>query len=89
MAPIPDPSCQTENISHTIVDPLPVGSPAVERRWDLSRGVFQAYASGQPLRLALYDADTDIHSGKYFYSSDVDDYMPEARPTLRVTFGDP
>ncbi len=79
----------TENISHTIVDPLPVGSPAVERRWDLSRGVFQAYASGQPLRLALYDADTDIHSGKYFYSSDVDDYMPEARPTLRVTFGDP
>jgi len=79
----------TENISQTIVDPLPVGPSAVERRWDLSRGVFQAYASGQPLQLTLYAADTEIHSGKYFYSSDVDDYMPEARPTLLITFGDP
>jgi hypothetical protein len=38
------------------------------------------------LRLALYSADEDYHSGKYFYSSDAG---IEARPTLKVIFGNP
>jgi len=81
----------TENVSRAWVDPLLdfPGVPGVERRWDLSRTVAQVYDTGQPLRLVLYSADTAQHSGKYFYSSDVDDYMPEARPALIVTYGDP
>jgi hypothetical protein len=30
-----------------------------------------------------------MHSGKYFWSSDVDDYMPTARPALTVVWGNP
>jgi hypothetical protein len=80
-----------ENVSQALVEPLLVypGVPGVERRWDVSRAVSLAHQSGTPLRLALYDADMAMHSGKYFRSSDVDDFMPEARPALLVTYGDP
>ncbi|MEJ2746773.1 MAG: DNRLRE domain-containing protein, partial [Anaerolineae bacterium] len=81
-APLP-----VENVGRSWVDPLPAGPPwpNVPRQWDVSRAVAEAYAAGQPLRLALYSADNAMHSGKYFRSSDAD---AEARPTLEVLWGD-
>lgn len=80
-----------ENIGKAWVDPLPgfPGWPGVEREWDISYAVSQAYLSGQPLRIVLYEADTAYHSGKYFVSSDSGDWNEIARPTLKVTWGDP
>lgn len=79
-----------ENVSRAWVDSM--GSftnwdnvPA--RTWDLSYAVAQAYASGQPLRLAFYSADEEYHSGKYFVSSDTGDWNAKHRPVLNVTFG--
>jgi hypothetical protein len=77
-----------ENVSTTWVEPLASypGWPGVARQWDVSRAVAEAYAAGEDsLRLALYEADYAIHSGKYFFSSDADQ---AARPTLRVVWGD-
>ncbi len=78
-----------ENVAQATVDPLasPPPWPGVARNWDVSRAVAEAYASGQPLRLVVYSADTDYHSGKYFTSSDVGDWDAAGRPTLTVTFG--
>jgi len=53
--------------------------------WDVSRAVAEAYAEGDPLRLALYSADGEYHSGKYFWSSDAGEL---ARPALQVLWGD-
>lgn len=80
-----------ENVSKTWVDPLPgfPGLPGVANNWDLTRAVAEAFQSQFPLRLVLYDADYFMHSGKYFYSSDVDDGMPTSRPSLTVEWGDP
>ena len=80
-----------ENVGRAWVDPLPEfpGVPGVSRITDVSRAVAEAYAAGNPLRLAFYSADAAIHSGKYFWSSDVDDYMPMARPALTVVWGNP
>jgi hypothetical protein len=79
-----------ENVSAAWVDPLPDygGDPGVPRTWDVSRAVAEAYAAGEPLNLAIYSADWPLHSGRYFWSSDHDEYPPEARPTLLVTWGD-
>ena len=55
--------------------------------WDVSRVVAEAYQNRQPLRLAIYSADTAYHSGKYFWSSDTGDWNAESRPTLEVTWG--
>jgi len=41
------------------------------------------------VRLVLYSADWDYHSGKYFFSSDVADWNAQGRPTLEVVWGDP
>ncbi len=78
-----------ENVAVATVAPLTTQPPwpGVARSWDVSRAVAAAYASGQPLRLALYSADTDYHSGKYFVSSDTGDWNAAGRPTLSVTFG--
>jgi hypothetical protein len=62
------------------------GWPGLPRTWDVSMAVAKAYQQGEPLRLALYSADGDYHSGKYFYSSDAD---VEARPVLRILVGSP
>ena len=80
-----------ENVSRAVVDPLLAypGEPGIPRTWDLSYAVAQAYPGGGPLRLVLYSADYYMHSGKYFHSSDVDDWMAEARPKLEVTWGNP
>jgi hypothetical protein len=76
-----------ENVASTWVYPVAM---AGERsyHWDVSRAVAEAYASGDPLRLALYSADGEYHSGKYFWSSDSGDWNAEGRPTLKVLWGE-
>jgi hypothetical protein len=79
-----------ENVSQNWVAVLPSNYPSVPgaaRDWDISRAVADAYQRGIPLRLVVYSADGPAHSGKYFYSSKVDDYMPTSRPTLTVEWG--
>ena len=81
-----------ENLSGTWVDPMPSGvgtDPGVPHTWDVSRAVAEVYAAGEPLNLAVYSGDWSLQSGRYFWSSDHDDYHPEARPTLTVYWGDP
>jgi len=80
-----------ENVAATWVgpvvpDPLFPGAPFT---WDVSGAAADAYATGSPLRLVLYEADWDYHSGKYFVSSDTGDWNAEGRPTLQVTLGTP
>jgi len=78
-----------ENVGRAWVGVLPSypGLPGVAREWDLSRAVAEAYQKGTPLRLALYAADGAMHSGKYFFSSNMDDYTQTSRPRLVVTWG--
>jgi hypothetical protein len=78
-----------ENVSRAWVDPLSSfpGWPGVPREWDVSLAVAEAYASGSPLRLAMYSADYAYHSGKYFVSSDTGDWNAVGRPTLTVVWG--
>jgi hypothetical protein len=80
-----------ENVAANWVYPVNVypNVPGITRTWDVSRAVAEAYAQSQPLRLALYEADWAMNSGKYFWSSDVDDGMPQARPALTVIWGNP
>ena len=76
-----------ENLSRTWVEPTTFpGWPGIPYTWDVSRAMAQAYASGEPLRIAMYSADGAIHSGKYFYASDAD---VAGRPTLQITWGNP
>ncbi len=56
---------------------------------NVSQQVADAYAAGQPLRVILYDSDDQISSGKYFFSSEQEDWNARNRPALQVTFGDP
>lgn len=60
-----------------------------KREIDVTRGVVQAYANGQPLRLALYSADGAYHSGKYFVTSRTGDWNAQNRPTLVVVLSRP
>jgi hypothetical protein len=62
--------------------------PCVARQFDVSRAVAQAYAAGTPLRLAVYEADLEAHSGKYFTTSDEADWNAVGRPTLSVVWGE-
>jgi len=70
------------------LDPVPP-RPGVPRHWDVSRAVADAYAAGTPLRLALYESDWAYHSGKYFVTSDADEWEAAGRPTLVVAWGQP
>jgi hypothetical protein len=78
-----------ENVAAAWAEPLeslpPL--PGVPRRWDVSRATAQALGEGIPLRLALYEADLAYHSGKYFYSSDQDEWNAAGRPSLTITLG--
>lgn len=65
------------------------GWPGTPREWNLSLGAAQAYIQGTDLKLALYMADNQYHSGKYFVSSETGDWNAIARPTLLVTYGYP
>ena len=80
-----------ENISRTWVSPQ-VGEihwPGNPYSWDVRRAVAGALAAGIPLRLAIYSADEAQHTGKYFSSSNAQDWDEKGRPTLTVTWGDP
>ena len=74
-----------ENVARTWVNPLPLGGAGQFISWDLSSAVAEAYANGEPLRLALYSADSARHSGKYFGSSESG--VPTRRPKLEITYG--
>jgi hypothetical protein len=76
-----------ENISMTWVYPVDASHPAGPYDWDVSYAVAEAYAKGQPLRLAFHSTDGDYHSGKYFYTSDSNDWSGEVRPTVEVRWG--
>ena len=78
-----------ENISGTWVKPRDYEKPDQPYQWDVSRAVNQAYKSGEPLRLALYSADGERHTGKYFWSSDVEDSNAVVRPALQIMLGVP
>jgi hypothetical protein len=80
-----------ENISATLVEPVESypGRPGIPYHWDVSRAAAEAYTYGTPLRLALYESDWAYHSGKYFDTSDTDEWGAEGRPTLKVTWGTP
>lgn len=83
-----------ENVSQAWVNPRQLAPgeplfPGLAKTWDVSRALAQAYAQGQPLRLAVYSADGAYHSGKYFISSDTGDWNAVGRPQLDVTWGNP
>jgi hypothetical protein len=76
-----------ENIIMARVDPTNVAG--VPRQWDVSYAVYQAYQSRGKLQLVLYSADGDYNTGRYFNSSDLNDYEAVQRPTLTVIWGEP
>jgi hypothetical protein len=80
-----------ENVSRVWVDPAPNPFvwPPPSYTWDVTYALAKAYNSGQPLRLAMYSADWDMHSGKYFYSSEQSDIDAFLRPTVEVTWAEP
>lgn len=80
-----------ENLTATWVDVLPSfpGWPGVRYDWDATQAVAEAYAAGESLNVALYTADTNMHSSKYLKSSDTGDWNEVARPTLTVVWGGP
>lgn len=77
-----------ENISGAWVYPRNYALPYETYQWDVRRAVEQALQEGSALRLAVYSADGEMHSGKYFYASDSDDWGGETRPTLRLVWGE-
>lgn len=77
-----------ENIAGTWVYPRNYALPYETYQWDVRRAVEQSLQAGTPLRLAVYSADGEMHSGKYFYSSNSDDWGGETRPTLSLVWGD-
>ncbi len=80
-----------QHLSGTWVKPtgLEINWPKVPYTWDATAAVAEAYAAGKPLDIALYTADTNMHSSKYFTSSDAEDWNALGRPTLVVTWGAP
>jgi hypothetical protein len=78
-----------ENIAGTWVYPMDYSQPYNPYQWDVSNAAIQAYASGEPLRLALYSADGERHTGKYFWSSDSNEWSEVVRPTLKIQLGIP
>ncbi|MCB0193023.1 MAG: DNRLRE domain-containing protein [Anaerolineae bacterium] len=80
-----------ENVAAAEVDVIQdfPGWPGVPTVWDVSYAVAEAYKNGTPLHLALYEADWAYHSGKYFVSAETGDWNAAARPTLKITWGEP
>jgi len=65
------------------------GLPGIPYTWDATQAVAEAYKAGVPLNIALYTADVNQHSSKYLLSSDSAPAYTDARPTLRVVWGEP
>lgn len=79
------------NVAQGWINPLPghPGFPGVARTVDISLAVAQAYAAGEPLRLVIYSADSEYHSGKYFVASGTGEWNAAGRPTVTVVWGNP
>jgi hypothetical protein len=80
-----------ENVSQSWVDVIPAQLPwpGAARTWDVSWAVAQAYGGHlATLGLALYEADSAYHSGKYFTSADTGDWNAVGRPTLQIVLAD-
>ena len=79
-----------ENYPGASVAPMtvPLVWPGIPITWDVTPIVADAYQAGQPASLALYSADTGYNSGKYFVSSDAQDWDANGRPTLTIIYGD-
>ena len=77
-----------ENVSQIWVESI-YNSDPVPRIWDVSAAVADAQSRGEPLRLVIYSADSDQHSGKYFISSDAGASGAGNRPTLTVNWANP
>ncbi|MFN3980423.1 MAG: DNRLRE domain-containing protein [Caldilinea sp.] len=77
----------TRNLSMAWVYPVDFYAewPGIPYTWDVSSAAAEAYNAGEPLRLALYSTEGEMHSGKYFWSSDADE---AGRPKLEVYLGD-
>lgn len=81
-----------ENISQTWVEPIEKfdGWPGVPYEWNVTSAVQSALLNSENvLSLALYSADGAYHSGKYFSTSEVEDWNATARPTLIIEYGSP
>ncbi len=81
-----------ENISQTWVEPIVTfsGWPGVPYEWDVATALRKAILNNEEtLYLALYSADGAYHSGKYFSTSEADDWNAVARPTLIINYGTP
>jgi hypothetical protein len=78
-----------ENLGGVWIAPLQQAAPypGIPYHWDVSRVVAEAYAAGEPLRLAVYSASSPFHNGRYFFSSDVEDFNALGRPALTVAWG--
>jgi hypothetical protein len=78
-----------ENLGGVWITPLQQAAPypGIPYNWDVSRVVAESYMAGEPLRLAVYAASAPFHNGRYFFSSDVEDYNAVGRPTLTVVWG--
>jgi hypothetical protein len=78
-----------ENVSRSRVPWLSSypGADGIPRTWDVTAAVSEAHLSGKPLSLALYSADSQMHSGKYFWSSEFD--LIGSRPSLDISWVDP
>jgi len=79
-----------ENISQIWVEPEEFfpGWPGVPYEWDITIALNNAIALDEDeISLVLYSADGAYHSGKYFSTSEVDDWNAEARPTLILDYG--
>ncbi len=61
--------------------------PGIPYVWDVSRAVAEAHHANQPVRLALYSSHGPFHGGRYFHSSDVEEYNAQGRPALSVAWG--
>ncbi|HVP20839.1 MAG TPA: DNRLRE domain-containing protein [Anaerolineaceae bacterium] len=79
-----------ENVSGAWVDAETDYSlpwPKYPRDWDVTRAAAAAYNAGGPLRLAMYDSDSEFNSGKYFSTSEVQEWNATGRPTLIIEWG--
>ena len=78
-----------ENLSGVWIPPVfdAPSYPGIPYNWDVSRAAAEAYAAGEPLRLAIYSSNGSFSNGRYFHSSDVEDLNAVGRPTLTVAWG--
>ncbi|MHB8134431.1 MAG: DNRLRE domain-containing protein [Anaerolineaceae bacterium] len=81
-----------ENLSRTWVNPMEAfsGWPGIPYEWDVTKAAQLAIENGDnSVSLAVYSADGAYHSGKYFSTSEVEDWNKVARPTLIIEYGNP